>query len=361
MFKTIKLFLAAAAAFLVCNMVCSMFFNDPGWVARPCNATNAICIPHTTMRNFTEGGSVRTSDRNGYVNRDLPLAEDGCLLVMGSSQVKADEVGEGYSFCELLNEKLSRGDSKECLHVYSMGIDANYYPNQVSGFSSALAEFPGVSGVVLEIGTTDWETDELLASLEQRRFDPAFTGGCLGEHLTGRQKMKRLILTCFPLPSYLKRKMAPALSWEDETPFGLPLWRGREEEGQREEREKGTRDGMKDNTDNTDNTKAVMATLELLRSLYDGTIIILYHPEVSLNRDGSMSVIRTQDSYTSFVEGCRANNILFLDMGEAFLREYEASREVPYGFSNTSPGTGHLNRTGHRLVAEELYKMTGEV
>lgn len=48
-------------------------------------------------------------------------------------------------------------------------------------------------------------------------------------------------------------------------------------------------------------------------------------------------------------------------MGDAFLKEYEASYEVPYGFSNTSPGTGHLNRTGHRLVAEELYKMIGEV
>lgn len=80
-----------------------------------------------------------------------------------------------------------------------------------------------------------------------------------------------------------------------------------------------------------------------------------------MNRDGSMSVIRTPDSYDCFVEGCEANDILFLDMGDAFLKEYEASYEVPYGFSNTSPGTGHLNRIGHRLVAEELYKMIGEV
>ncbi len=50
-----------------------------------------------------------------------------------------------------------------------------------------------------------------------------------------------------------------------------------------------------------------------------------------------MSVIRTPDSYDCFVEGCEANDILFLDMGDAFLKEYEASYEVPYGFSNTSP------------------------
>ena len=36
------------------------------------------------------------------------------------------------------------------------------------------------------------------------------------------------------------------------------------------------------------------------------------------------------------------------------IREYEKERKLPHGFMNTSPGTGHLNRTGHKLIAARL-------
>ena len=41
-------------------------------------------------------------------------------------------------------------------------------------------------------------------------------------------------------------------------------------------------------------------------------------------------------------------------MRPAFVEYYEHNKEVPYGFSNTKPGNGHLNKLGHRLIAEAL-------
>ena len=29
---------------------------------------------------------------------------------------------------------------------------------------------------------------------------------------------------------------------------------------------------------------------------------------------------------------------------------------MPYGFVNTTPGAGHMNRVGHRLFAQEVYE-----
>jgi len=39
------------------------------------------------------------------------------------------------------------------------------------------------------------------------------------------------------------------------------------------------------------------------------------------------------------------------------MREYEEKNVLPYGFWNTLPNAGHLNKDGHRMVAEELGKV----
>ena len=57
----------------------------------------------------------------------------------------------------------------------------------------------------------------------------------------------------------------------------------------------------------------------------------------------------------------RKNDIVFVDTGDAFLKAYENDYSVPYGFSNTTIGNGHLNQTGHRIVAEEFYKAWIEI
>lgn len=41
-------------------------------------------------------------------------------------------------------------------------------------------------------------------------------------------------------------------------------------------------------------------------------------------------------------------------MCDRYEREYEARRVLPYGFSNTRPGYGHLNEEGHQMTADTL-------
>ena len=44
-----------------------------------------------------------------------------------------------------------------------------------------------------------------------------------------------------------------------------------------------------------------------------------------------------------------------------FLQNFEKTKTLPYGFANTTPATGHLNATGHRLIAEALIERLQEV
>jgi hypothetical protein len=101
-------------------------------------------------------------------------------------------------------------------------------------------------------------------------------------------------------------------------------------------------------------------TLENMRNAYDGEIIVVYVPRYSIEKDGSM-VVDAEDEMDEFVSACRDNNIGLIDMTEAYEEAYVSGHIVPNGFYNTNAGTGgHLNKNGHRLVAEQIIKYIEE-
>ena len=90
-------------------------------------------------------------------------------------------------------------------------------------------------------------------------------------------------------------------------------------------------------------------------------IIIFYHPGIAIHQDGSISTNGDSTIIHLFQEVCEENGIYFLDMSDRFQQEYEESYTLPYGFANTSVGSGHLNKYGHAMIADELYKLISEV
>ena len=83
--------------------------------------------------------------------------------------------------------------------------------------------------------------------------------------------------------------------------------------------------------------------------------------EIAVLRDCDFLTFTADDEETkrAFTEACAENGIVFADMSDMFLEEYESEHMLPHGFMNTSPGTGHLNRTGHRLIAARLAEIIG--
>lgn len=66
------------------------------------------------------------------------------------------------------------------------------------------------------------------------------------------------------------------------------------------------------------------------------------------------------DAVSVFADLCAENDIIFLDMSKRFEKEYKEHYAVPYGFSNTSVGEGHLNKSGHAMMANEIYRLIKE-
>ena len=71
------------------------------------------------------------------------------------------------------------------------------------------------------------------------------------------------------------------------------------------------------------------------------------------------------DSYGEYINAfkicCENNNIKLIDVTNKMIESYRKDFKCSYGFPNTAPGEGHLNKTGHRIIAEELYKSINEM
>ena len=111
---------------------------------------------------------------------------------------------------------------------------------------------------------------------------------------------------------------------------------------------------MKNNSINEEEYRTVITDgLSLMRSCFDGPIVFIYHPTTKIQTDGTLKLIRSQ-TLEIFKEECEHVGIDFIDTGDAFLEHYNKYHELPYGFANTTPGNGHLNEVGHKIMADVI-------
>jgi len=82
--------------------------------------------------------------------------------------------------------------------------------------------------------------------------------------------------------------------------------------------------------------------------------VFLYHPHLVLQEDGTAKAQTDSNCLNAFAMACESAGVVFVDMTQDFMAAYAQSYTLPHGFSNTMPGTGHLNKTGHDMIARAL-------
>lgn len=333
-----KALLAFICSFLICNLLCMAYNSGPGGLYRKNGATR-IHIPNRYYIYGTEGYGILRFDKNGYNNIDGELAESYVLL-MGSSQVEGVQFAQGKNMTAVLNQFL--GGTKECLKAYNIAASANHFPTVVKGFKAGISEFPNSKVVIIEIGSTAFSIDELNDSLNQTLYDSSSKGSNLVDNMTVKQKFTACIKQALPLAKLIVSEQLKGIDLPEENPFGLRRMPSQEQE--------------EDIIDVSYYNKLLNAALSLIREEYENPIIIFYHPKIELSSDG-MVIVRDEETYDIFKSACERNNIIFADMGDAFIEAYESDYAVPYGFANTEMGQGHLNEDGHAIIAQELYQI----
>lgn len=324
---------AGMIAVVLCNCMLLLYHRPAGWIERTNSSTSAIWRPGSTLLMGTEGRGTYTVDQDGYLNADLPKQENYCL-VLGASYTQGKEVKFGQRYTDLLNDMMA--ESPEALAVYNCSQDAKFLPGIINDFYAITQEFPDAETIIIETGNTDFSSKELQAACNQHGFDKNQVGSVIMSNMSSVQKAKLLIKEGLPFYTILKSQLTAMAAKNAEA---------------------GTSDNVQ--TADAEQEQSFLEALALIRSQFNGQLIIMYHPMVSLAETGEL-VITEQETTEMFASACEANNILFVDMSEAFLEAYKENYSVPYGFSNTTMATGHLSVDGHRVIAEKLYEVLKE-
>ena len=264
-----------------------------------------------------EGFAYGRTNNEGYNNsvsyiEGMPVQ----ILLTGSSHMNAQQIMREDNAASILDALTGRT-------VYNIGIPAHNFITCAVNLEFALKKYTPSEYVIIETASVNFSDEELERILSRRVSKlPAYDKGIAS--LIRRNCFLRLMYHQFVKPNLSGSKNRKAVV--NDYNSGALL-------------------------------AEVLSKLKDTASSYDVRLIIAYHPSVSLNNDGTLSINGSPDTVKQFSELCAENGIYFLDMSNRFLDEYEKNYTLPYGFMNTSVGKGHMNKYGHQMFAEEIYKL----
>lgn len=318
-FWLIKLAGAGLLALITLTIMCFFYYNPGTHISSNNGATDYVWEKEKFYCKATEGAAYGRIDSRGYNNEAVPERID--ILMMGSSHMEAFNVSQDENAAASLNEKFNGKKT-----VYNIGMSAHKFYYCAKNLSGAIVEFKPAKYVVIETNTLNFNKKSLdQAASGTLKKIPSYDSGLLYQ-LQRNQYFKLL---------YKQLKNV-------EETEGITVKKNDEIKIEK---------GYQASVDNL--LKKLSDTCES----YNCKLIILYQPSLILNQDGSADTNSSKEAREFFRKECELHNIVFADMTDDFLNNYADSKVLPHGFSNTAVGQGHLNKYGHKMIAEKLYKI----
>ena len=326
----IKAMGAGAIAVAILNILCLFYYNIPIHQENPNGTTDYIWEREKFYSRGTEGFAWGKTDKNGYNNKEIPEKID--ILLMGSSHMEAFNVSQNKNTAALLQDMLKERGLEE--GVYNIGTSGHEFLRCLSNIEAALDVYQPSDYIIIETANLDFSLEDLeLLKEKQYPVLPSKEGGVIG------------LLQKFP---YLRLVYKQLSEWNEK----------------QKQKEPGKKNAEVVDHE-ADEVRKNQILEEILKECADNIhergckLIIFYHPLLGINEeevyDSTNGLKREQ-----FSGLCSQNEIIFLDMSERFLEEYENDNILPHGFSNTKIEAGHLNQNGHRMIAEELFQLIKE-
>lgn len=317
----LKAFAAGLIALAVLCALCLLYYNVPVHYTNTDGSTEYKWEPNTFYSRGTEGFALGKTNNDGFNNlRDYTPGEKIDVLLLGSSHMEGFNVAQDENTAAVMN-KLFAGEK----YVYNIGTAAHTLAYCIKHLSAALDTYAPESYAVLETNTVNFSAQTLEAVADGTLADiPSHNGG-----LTALvQKLPYLRL------AYMKLNGTTGGVLDIDNAIAL------------------------EQTQIEDYAAALRPMLELAAEAAEAhgvKLIIAYDPIVLVNDRGEAYTGTDPECLRAFEELCAELDIAFTDATDCFVDFYARTARLPYGFSNTEPGIGHINRDGHRLFAGLIY------
>lgn len=295
-------------------------------ITNPSEATDYKWMPAQYKAVWGEGINYMRMDDNGFNN--LSSDTDGIdLLLMGGSHMEAVQFGTKYNAGSCLNNLLD-------LKTYNVGMSGHQLVNCLDNLEAAVAAYRPSAYVVIQTSSLDVTMDEVKAVHDGTLADiPSYDSGIVYQ----LQKIPALKVIYKQLSDKLAIDRAGVAAGKAEDAIAAE---GYDEDAGRMEKLQVMAEVLEE--------KAALCADNGIR------LVLAYTPGVSVDSAGTI-YRNDNEEWAGTVEKAAADaGIIMVDCYEAFKDEYENSCALPFGFHNAAMGSGHLNKTGHRIVAQEI-------
>ena len=304
---------------LLC-LFCWFYYNVPVHYTNESGATEYKWEARRFYSKGTEGFALGRTNNDGFNNLlDYTPGEDIDILLMGSSHMEGFNVAQDENAAALLN-----GLYGGVRYVYNIGTAGHTMLYCVKHLDRALSLYAPRDWVLIETMSLDFAPEDMETVVEGTYPDiPSHTGGLLT--LLQKMPVLRLYYTKYVKRSELFSGMA---------------------DGQYEE-------GAAFSGTYAESLERLLDKLARESEAHGVRAMVVFSPPLLIDADGGAYTETDAEKLALFSSLCEEKGIDFLDLTQAYLAAYE-QYILPFGYSNTAPSVGHLNRHGHRIFAEAV-------
>lgn len=326
-----RIITSSIIAFAILTLFSYFYYNTPPSRANNDGSTDYKWEANRFYSRGTEGFGLGKTNNDGFVNMfDYNDMIDIDILIMGGSYMQAFEVKMSQSTANRLNSLLKDKT------VYNIGIAEHSLLTCANNFRAALNKYHPTKYVIIETSSVSFSDEEIaLALQEEIPKIKSFDYDDRIRDLLRRNPYLRLINYQIILYERFQAKNMA----ETEAPESFV---------------------ESDTISNENLLNDLLLKMSMSAKEYGVKIIIAYHPKIDIAWDGAINLDVDQNTIAQFKRLCNNSGILFLDMSDRFKEEYKSAYILPYGFSNSPVGTGHLNKYGHAMLADELCALISE-
>ena len=306
----LKAIIAGTAAFIVLNFFSFLYYNVPARQEVPDGATDYKWPANAFHAMATEGFGYGNVNDDGYNNpEDLKDIDEINVLFMGSSHLEGFNLSPDRNAAAVLQKLTGKT-------VYNIGISEHTLLRCLDNLENALNKYDPTEYVIIETMTVSFYDEELQNALNGEGRLPTYSGGVMDI----LQTMKYLKLVYYQYNNLTRRS----------SPGGTaPL----------------TNEGMLDQ---------LLSSAEKTCEDHNVRLMIVFHPTLTVDDEGKITANFNTEDAELMEKVCTEKGIVFINMADSFIEHYLKESELPHGFSNTVPGSGHLNETGHYLIAQKV-------
>lgn len=322
-----KFIISGICAMLVLSVFALIYHNPPIAEAQPDKYTNSKFTQNTFWSYMGEGFGYGKTNNLGYIDEDQFDPSVPLIAFLGSSHTEALEVPQKKNYVSQLQNKLfDDADTGNDLQCLNLGVSGHFFNICVSNFEYLPETIQNAKHIVIETGNIVFSETQLTKMLDGQYHVDMEQRGKLYD-LAQKIPYLRLFYKQYQDTKQTKATTSKEI-YTDYVAYELGL------------------------------TK-VLEKLSNIADKYNIQLTILYHNSIDVhNRVAS----RKDDPrlLDVFSKCCEKYDIGFIDVTNQFVDHFNSTYELPYGFSNTTLGFGHLNKVGHSIIATELYNYLTE-